>query len=127
LELVYEFRRGSQHANIYDIAFNNDSSVLSCCSNNGTVHFFELYKAPSQNKNTKSILSGLKDYLPQYFSSEWSFKQVYLGYIDKSVSSFDSNNNLHIVSYDGTYNRITFKNGDNEPTIFRNNLTTITK
>ena len=122
LDLIYEFRRGSQQANIYDISFNMDSTMLACCSNNGTVHFFQLYKNPNTNRNTKSMLSGLKDYLPQYFSSEWSFKQVFLGYIDKSISSFDSMGNLHIVSYDGTYNRISFKTEDSEPTIYRNNL-----
>ncbi len=129
LEIVYEFRRGTQQAGIYDISFSLDSKYLSCCSSNGTVHFFELYKSDAFNKNTKSILSGLKNYLPEYFGSQWSFKQVHLGYNCKTVSSFDMNNNLHILSYDGSYNRISFKGGnmDQEPNIYTNNLYAVSK
>lgn len=38
--LLYEFRRGANPANIYCINFNQDSSMLCVASDHGTVHIF---------------------------------------------------------------------------------------
>lgn len=105
-ELEYELRRGSQSANIYDICFNHDTTLVACCSNNGTVHVFELNSDINSTKNTTSMLSGFKNYLPKYFSSQWGFKQVTINSTAKTICTFDKQNNLHIVSFDGNYFKI---------------------
>ncbi len=108
---VYEFRRGTKSAKIYSLAFNKDSNILACCSNNGTIHIFELYKDVNSTKNTLSYLSGLKDYL-SYFGSQWGFKQVYIDSTAKMLCCFDENNVLHIAVTDGKYYRISGPNFD---------------
>ncbi len=104
--LEYEFRRGAKSTQIYDLAFNSDATVLACCSGNGTVHLFELYNDPLETKNNKSMLSGLKDFLPKYFGSEWGFRQLTLNNTSKAICAFDDNNVLHVTTYDGAYYRI---------------------
>lgn len=105
-KMEYEFRRGSQSAKIYDLAFNKDATILGCYSSNGTLHLFELYNDITQTKNAQSMLSGFKGYLPEYFSSQWGFKQITIGNTNKALINFDDNNNLHIVLYDGVYYKI---------------------
>jgi WD repeat-containing protein 45 len=101
----YELRRGSNSASIYDITFNNDTTLLACCSSNGTVHIFELNN-DTTTKNTQSMLSGFKNYLPKYFGSQWGFKQININNMSKSICSFDRNNDLHIVTFDDNYYKI---------------------
>ena len=104
--LEYEFRRGSQSASIFDICFNHDASLLACCSSNGTVHIFEMNTDFGRTKNTQSMLSGFRNYLPKYFSSQWGFKQINIPNLTRSICAFDENNDLHIVSFDSSYHRI---------------------
>lgn len=121
LNLEYEFRRGSKTAKIFDLCFNKDSTILGCYSNNGTVHLFEIYNDINLTKNNQSMLSGLKGYLPEYFSSQWGFKQINIGNTSKAVACFDDMNNLHIVLYDGTYYKI-FNNENKYEDIAQGNL-----
>lgn len=104
--LEYEFRRGSQNADIYDICFSHDDGLVACTSSNGTVHIFEMNTDFGRTKNTQSVLSGFRNYLPKYFSSQWGFKQINLGHRAESICSFDENNDLHITSFDGNYYKI---------------------
>lgn len=106
-ELLYELRRGTSTATIYSLSFNHDSTRLVCTSSNGTVHIFNLHKDNNKdNKNTESILSSFKNYLPSYFGSQWSYKPISINTNVKTISTFDDSNNLHIVSYDGKYYNI---------------------
>jgi WD repeat-containing protein 45 len=107
----YEFRRGTNYASVYDICFNNDTTLLACCSSNGTVHIWDLTNDPEANKNVQSRLSSFKGYLPQYFSSEWSMTTSNLGYTSKAICAFDKNNDLHVVTYEGQYFKIAGKTG----------------
>lgn len=111
-KMEYEFRRGSQSACVYDICFSNDTKLLACCSGNGTVHIWDIYNDPNATKNTQSKLSSMKDWLPQYFSSQWNMKQVSLNNYTKNVCAFDKNNDLHVATYDGCYYKINSKNGE---------------
>lgn len=108
----YELRRGSQSALVYSICFSADTKHLACCSGNGTVHIWDLYSDPTTTKNTQSMLSGFKGYLPQYFSSQWGMKQLSLGDFSKSVCIFDENNDLHIATYSGNYFKIAGRTGE---------------
>jgi len=116
--IEYEFRRGSQPAGIYDICFNEGSNLIACYSSNGTIHLFDLNNNPYTTKNTLSVLSSVKNYLPSYFSSQWSFKQINLGNQAKSICCFDSDNNIHVVSMDGLYYKIIGADGKFEDIIY---------
>ncbi|CAG8746075.1 28300_t:CDS:2, partial [Racocetra persica] len=97
-KLLNELRRGVDRAEIYSIAFNHDSTRLCVSSDKGTVHIFNLdvilgngvnhspnngaayygevvvnNTVPPPSGNRQSSLSFMKDLLPKYFSSEWSF------------------------------------------------------
>lgn len=73
-QLVKEFRRGSDKADIYGVAFRPDERELCVWSDKGTVHVFDLM---SNSTNRQSALSPLKSLLPfpKYFESEWSYAQ----------------------------------------------------
>jgi len=102
-----ELRRGSLSTKIHDLAFNTDSSCLACCSGNGTIHIFDLNNC--ENKNSVSVLSSCKDYLPVYFSSQWSYRQHFIGTNDKMICGFGIDNVLHVVTYKGVYYSISGK------------------
>jgi WD40 repeat protein len=80
--LLNELRRGMDRAFIFSIAFNYDSTRLCISSDKGTIHIFNLNPTtptndptvhPPHNGNRASTLHFMKDVLPKYFSSEWSF------------------------------------------------------
>lgn len=104
--LKAEFRRGSTSSTIYDLAFNYTSTVLACCSSRGTIHFFDLNNNEESRKNTKSFFTGYGSYISSYFDSNWSFKQISIGNTSKAICSFDEDNDLHIVTYNGLYYKI---------------------
>lgn len=103
---VYEFRRGTTGAKVHDLCFSADSRLIACCSGNGTIHIFELGDNPDMTKNQQSMLSGFKDYLPQYFSSQWGFVQVPIETQSPTICGFDEKNVLHIATKDGQYFRV---------------------
>lgn len=107
---MYEFRRGSVTVEIYDIVFSKDLKYLACISENGTVHFFHLYESSDNNQNVKSKLSFLKTF-NNYFSSEWSFKQIALNDCSRCKIMFDNDNSLKVVSYSKMYYNILCDNG----------------
>lgn len=102
---LYELRRGTTGARVYSLCFSQDSRMVACCSGNGTVHIFELNENPEATKNTQSVFSGFKEYLPQYFSSQWSFKQIPIETTSPTICGFDERNVLHVATTDGQYFR----------------------
>ncbi|TFK94689.1 hypothetical protein K466DRAFT_509062 [Polyporus arcularius HHB13444] len=75
-KLVKEFRRGSDKAEIYGVAFRPDEREVCVWSDKGTVHVFALTPG-SGASNRQSTFSPLTQYLnlPKYFDSEWSYAQ----------------------------------------------------
>ena len=73
-KLIKEFRRGADKAEIYGVAFRPDEKELCVWSDKGTVHVFSLQGSGGPS-NRQSSMSGLKPFLPKYFSSEWSYAQ----------------------------------------------------
>eukprot|EP00128_Syssomonas_multiformis_P012865 Colp12_sorted_trinity150504_noHs@30834 len=67
---LHELRRGVDRAVISCINFAHDSSMLCVASDKGTVHVLAL-KNPE--KNQQALLAPAKEFLPSYFSSQWSF------------------------------------------------------
>ncbi|KAH7105482.1 WD40-repeat-containing domain protein [Auriculariales sp. MPI-PUGE-AT-0066] len=77
---IDSFRRGSDQAEIYSVAFRPDEKELCVCSDKGTVHVFVLPDAATSNANRVSLLSGLTPFLklPKYFESKWSYAKYRL-------------------------------------------------
>ncbi|THH12258.1 hypothetical protein EW145_g154 [Phellinidium pouzarii] len=78
-KLVREFRRGSDKAEIYGVAFRPDEQDVCVWSDKGTVHVFSL-AIGSASSNRQSSLSPLTPFLslPRYFGSEWSYTQYHI-------------------------------------------------
>jgi len=108
---IREFRRGVDPAAITSLTFNKDSSRLLACSNKGTVHIFSLQEEVT---NTRSNLIYISDYLPEYFSSEWSV--VSFRVPENSVCSFGGDNNIYIITDSGDYFKYTYNLTDTSVT-----------
>ena len=76
-KLLNELRRGSDRAEIYSIAFNKESTQLCVSSDKSTIHIFNLRDNDMlmQVEESNKGISFIKDLLPKYFSSQWSFAQ----------------------------------------------------
>jgi WD40 repeat protein len=119
--LLNELRRGMDRAEIFSIAFNQDSTRLCVSSDKGTIHIFNLdpstmsehkprgptygqvvvypTQSPSQygltqNGNRGSSLSFMKDLLPKYFSSEWSFAHAKIITESQCLVAFEQKNTI---------------------------------
>ena len=107
--LLKELRRGSDQAKILDLKFNDDLSLLLCSSDKGTIHVFNALTDEENNNNTGFYgLDSIKGYLPQYFSSEWSFKQFYLPGVN-TLSMFESDTKILSVGSDGSIYKLNFE------------------
>lgn len=104
---IFEFRRGLNNATVYSIATDADNKHLVVTSNTGTVH---VYSLDTNIKNTGSRLGFMKSVLPNYFSSEWSFKTIAIKNTQKSEACFrdiDGKLYLIIAFLDGGYYKYT--------------------
>lgn len=72
LEKVKELRRGIGNAEMYSIAFSDDSSMICCYSSSNTVHLFSI---GDSLQNKKSVIQSLK-FISKYVDSEWSMVNV---------------------------------------------------
>ncbi|KAF9386318.1 WD repeat domain phosphoinositide-interacting protein 3 [Podila verticillata] len=135
-KLLNEFRRGADRAEIYSIAFNSDSTRICVGSDKGTVHIFNLDGAqgsrvfqggmspaagpqygeviqashPHQTSgNRQSSFAFMKDLLPKYFSSEWSFAQFKVAADCRCICAFGGEKNtVIVVCADGSFYRFMF-------------------
>ncbi|KAJ1675002.1 Phosphatidylinositol 3,5-bisphosphate-binding protein [Spiromyces aspiralis] len=133
-QLLHEFRRGVDRAEIYSIAFSPDSTRLCVASDKGTVHVFNLeYGSQSRNGgdyidssfgsatstaglsrlspsgNRRSALSFMKELLPKYFSSEWSFTRFRVPGEVRCICGFgQERNSVIVLCADGTCQKYTF-------------------
>lgn len=132
-EPVKELRRGSDKAEIYNIAMDVDTKWLACTSDKGTVHIFSLSlldikhlkkeetedeeekvddgDPKSKPKNHKHVFKFMKKF-SKYFDSEWSFAK-YRVTDSRTLCAFTKEENLVVISADGTYYhaRLDIKNG----------------
>lgn len=88
---IRELRRGADRADIYSLAFSANAEWLCVSSHKGTVHIYGLTaehdkreeenrrnKAQEDSKTRVSTFSFMKEILPSYFSSEWSFASFHI-------------------------------------------------
>ncbi|KAF9922194.1 WD repeat domain phosphoinositide-interacting protein 3 [Modicella reniformis] len=134
-KLLHEFRRGVDRAEIYSIAFNSDSTRICAGSDKGTVHIFNLEGAhgskvyqgavgsPSSGPqygevvqhhahvpsgNRQSSLAFMRDLLPKYFSSAWSFAQFKVAADCRCICAFGSDNTVVVICADGSFYKFMF-------------------
>ncbi|XP_060872294.1 WD repeat domain phosphoinositide-interacting protein 3 [Metopolophium dirhodum] len=102
--MLYEFRRGTNTAQIYCINFNADSTMMCVASDHGTIHIFAL---EDQSLNKQSSLAS--NFLPKYFSSSWSFCKFQVPNGPQCVCAFGSENNcIIVICADGNYYKFVF-------------------
>lgn len=135
--VLHELRRGVDRAEIFSIAFDEDSTRICVSSDKGTVHIFNLSSPenspshPSSTSSTKSAspsffgtgnrqssLAFMKDLLPKYFASEWSFASFQVpnetrcicGFSPSvsSSSTLSESNVILILCADGGYFKVSF-------------------
>ncbi|ORX47441.1 WD40 repeat-like protein [Hesseltinella vesiculosa] len=135
--LLNELRRGMDRAEIFAIAFNQDSTRLVVSSDKGTIHIFNLdpsvvtmadrkprgpsygevvvYPTMSPSKfgltlsgNRGSSLSFMKDLLPKYFSSEWSFAHAKILSESQCLVAFDQKSTILAICADGSCYKFQF-------------------
>lgn len=129
--LVKELRRGSDEAVINWICFNKDNTHLLCRSKKGTIHIFHTdYKEERKQNNKFMFITGyinkyltpIKQYMPKYIDSEWSFAQFnFQGKSTISAFSIEEPNVIYIVSFEGTIFKINFNNM-NHVTVIKQSL-----
>jgi len=113
-----ELRRGADKAEIFSIAFSPDSQWLAVTSDKGTTHIYGLIEQSSNNeekraskedvKNRQSSLSFMKEILPSYFSSEWSFASFHIQSESRSIVCFGQDDSIIAVCADGMYYKYSF-------------------
>lgn len=131
-QLLQELRRGAERAIIHCITFNATSSFLACSSDKGTIHVFSLGEAGSsargsassgsaanEERNEKSSLSFMKNLLPKYFASQWSFAQFRVPETRTICAFGPGSHTLIVVGSEGGFYKTKFeKGGDCEKTSF---------
>jgi len=100
-ELIKEFRRGAQQANIQSLSFNHDGSMLCVTSDKGTVHLFVISGEEQQTVNRQSSFSFMKSIIP-IAGSQWSFASFSVNE-SQSICAFGQNNSVLILGSSGTY------------------------
>lgn len=120
--LRYELRRGADRAVIYAIAFNGDGSLVAVSSDKGTVHIFSLAgvgtsvecvssSAPDPAlalANRQSSLAFMKEMLPKYFASQWSFAQCRIGECRSAICFGADPSTIYVITIDGHFYRFRF-------------------
>lgn len=104
--LVNSFKRGLFSKEIYNLCFNWNGSMIVCISASGTIHYYDLN---NDDKNTRSIFSSyikMIPYAPNLDNIKWGCSSLNIVLSSKTECEFDSNDMLHIVTYDGKYYRI---------------------
>ena len=111
--LFKELRRGSEQISIDWIQFSSSDDMLLCRSKKGTIHLFNIgYKNTLHQNKKLNVTSFVKQYLPTYFNSEWSFSHFH--FPNKKTISVFSNDLKHIIviSFQGLFYKINFTNNE---------------
>uniref|UniRef100_A0A6C0B4P9 Anaphase-promoting complex subunit 4 WD40 domain-containing protein n=1 Tax=viral metagenome TaxID=1070528 RepID=A0A6C0B4P9_9ZZZZ len=118
-ELIQEVRRGCDPVKILDLSLSNDNSVLLVSSIKGTLHLYNTHLNEDCDIKNKSWddygMKYIRNVLPDYFNSQWSFSQIYLSGIEtfsvvdntaKKVYVLGNNGQYYIVDYEDTLNPV---------------------
>jgi len=119
-----ELRRGADRAEIYSLAFSPNSAWICVSSDKGTIHVYGIgsgdpsnedearaasaKKQQDDSKTKVSSLSFMKEILPAYFSSEWSFASFHIPDARCIVSFGTQSDTIIVVCGDGSYYKYSF-------------------
>lgn len=106
---IKEFRRGAEATVITSLAFDHNTSSIVVCNKKGTVHIFNLPSDQDSNSDTnkRSTLTYISNYLPKYFSSEWS--AISFNVPANKLCTFGINpGTLYIITEHGMFKKYTF-------------------
>lgn len=114
-----ELRRGADKAEIYSISFSPDGAWLATSSDKGTAHIYgigdlngpipaEVKKAKDDQKNRQSSFAFMKDILPSYFSSEWSFASFHIQESHSIVCFSSDGYSIIVLCANGMYYKYAF-------------------
>jgi WD40 repeat protein len=126
-KLLNEFRRGTEHVPIIQLAFHPNMTMLLVESDKGTIHIFNTeienttdgnneWKVPENRIFENYGISYVKFLLPSYFHSKWSFMSYTIPNVN-TINVFDATSNM-IYSFgsDGQYYECDY-NDTNNPSI----------
>jgi len=141
--LFKELRRGSDQVQIVDLKMSDDNKFILASSSKGTIHVFSADNTEVDiEKNTKNNvgigwgMNSLKMFLPEYFSSEWSFSQIrinnvltYSNFIEgiKEIITIGDNGCFYVLNFDSDIGTIhkNYKFISDEDDPFNNRTLTI--
>lgn len=84
-KLLHTFRRGSDVAEVYSLAFDSYSKYLICSSSKRTIHIFHI---TSSDDESKSYFGMISTWIPDCASASWSFVQLHIPE-SKSIVTFN--------------------------------------
>eukprot|EP01117_Protostelium_nocturnum_P000967 TRINITY_DN11298_c0_g1_i1.p1 TRINITY_DN11298_c0_g1~~TRINITY_DN11298_c0_g1_i1.p1 ORF type:complete len:353 (-),score=105.56 TRINITY_DN11298_c0_g1_i1:302-1360(-) len=115
---IKELRRGADKAEIHSLAFSPNSDWICVSSDKGTVHIYgitpensiveETSPKKDESKTRVSSFSFMKEILPSYFSSEWSFASFHVPESHSICAFSGDSNHIIVVCADGSYYKYTF-------------------
>lgn len=124
--LLHEFRRGSDRARVYSLAFSPKKNLLGATSDKGTVHVFKIPDRPSASSTSATASPApasrpngtaspatdfAKRFLPKYFTAETRSRAQYrLPSAARSLVTFPAADpdTCVVVSDSGEYSRLVF-------------------
>lgn len=120
-DLLKELRRGSDETLINWIHFSFNDNLVLCQSKKGTIHIFNTHFHETSKKKNATFKLGayFKDYLPKYFSSEWSFAHFHFPSIKTIAVFMNSNNSIFALNFKGNFYKINYNN-KNYVTVIKN-------
>jgi WD40 repeat protein len=101
-KLAWEFRRGTDRANIYSLAFSPDGAYLAASSDTGTVHIFKLDSEQERNPLKESLIHT---YVPKYLIPKRSWAQASVTSGEKNLLVFVKGCNLMVVGQSGNVHK----------------------
>lgn len=119
-----EVRRGSTTAEIFSIAFSDDSNYLCACSDHGTVHLFAVGGEPRAPNRTSALSFVNYVYSSEWVNSEWSIAEC-KGIRGPAICCFGSSNNIvKVVNGFGELIKIEFdlEKPNTEPFVSKNRI-----
>lgn len=110
-EKLYEFRRGSDSADIHCIAFSFDSSFLCVSSDKGTVHLYGIRdtKVNRMVSIPHALNEAFGDLCNFKVAIEWPCVCTFSGPSHVIAASFDGTFHKYIFTVDGKCNREEFE------------------
>lgn len=111
-EPLKELRRGSDETVINWLNFSLNDNLILCRSAKGTIHIFNtcFHGEKKRKNNTFTLGTYFKNYLPKYFSSEWSFAHFHFPNIKTIAVFMNEENNIFVLNFKGDFYKINYNN-----------------